>query len=85
MLTKIHDFSRSNGFILYFEFQINSLPIDRFVFYLANELAFQFGLNSNAGLSVNYGGTFLPKYNAVNPAFWYKAIFIVTLTDKTEV
>jgi len=85
LITKIVDFSSNNGFIFSFEFKINSLPTNRAIFILASELAFQFGLQSNAGLSINYSGLFLAKYSPIDPNYWYKAVFIVTYSDKTEI
>ena len=85
LITKIVDFSSNNGFIFSFEFKINSLPTNRFIFVLQNELSFQFGLLSNAGLSIFHSGIFLATFSPVDPTYWYKAVFIVSYTDKTEI
>ena len=85
LTTKFFDFSRNNGFILSFEFKINSLPIDRFVFYLVNDWVYQFSLVSNAGLTINYSGLLLTTFSPVDPSYWYKAVFIVSFTDKTDI
>ena len=85
LVTKIVDLSSNNGFIFSFEFKINSLPTNRAIVILSSELAYQCSLISNAGLSIFYSGIFLPKYSSVDPTYWYKAVFIVSYTDKTEI
>jgi len=85
MNTNIYDFSSNNGLTFSFEFKINSLPIDRFVFYLVSDYIYQFSLVSNAGITINYSGLFLTTFSPVDPNYWYKAVFIVSFTDKTDV
>ena len=85
LATKIVDFSSNNGFIFSFEFKINSLPINRAIVIVSSELAYQFSLISNAGLSIFHSGIFLAKFSPVDLNYWYKAVFIVSYTDKTEI
>jgi len=85
LITKFFDFSSNNGFIFSFEFKINSLPTSRAIVILASELTFQFGLLSNAGLSIFHSGIFLTTFSPVDPNYWYKAVFIVSYSDNTEI
>ena len=85
IITKYVDFSSNNGFIFSFEFKINSIAISRLVFYLINENLYQFSLLSNSGLTINYLGGLMATFNPVDPNYWYKAVFILSYTDKTNV